>query len=309
MQTRERVPSASDGATSSLAGPQAAPRQFGAGGSNAERAGRLGLGQGAGESGAALQTGADVAAPAVGGLDGGKATPMAATGPTITVENFVESPDGAKDRTTVGLGETTWFTPETTGVKFSSSGGTGTMEKDGAYKWVAPATEGDHTITATDTTGTTTIKVKVVAPSAVKGTKTGEFTEGYSAGTHGAGMTLDLVLQPTTVNFQNLEWKEKQGAITGTGVMKGREPTIKHNPEWSTVGSKNEIKDTAEHHGFPKPWGAGTTVFEVEQHYRVGAKGTAKKIEPAVKQVHEIFGADGEAQERKAGAESNKRKP
>lgn len=286
------------------------PQQRAGASGNAARAERLGLGsgQGAGETGPVTQSAGDLAAPSVAIPAGPQAKPAAATGPTITIENFVQSPDGSKDRKTVGLGEVTYFTPEFTGVKFSSSGGTGSMEKDGTYKWVAPATAGDHTITATDDTGTTTIKMKVVAPTSVAGTKTSEYTAGYAAGSHGAGMYLDLILQPTAVNFQNLEWKEEQGPITGTGIMKGRELGIRHNPKWVSVGSKNEIKDTAEHHGFPKPWDAGTTEFDVEQHYRVGAKGTATKFD-TVKQVHEMFGKDGEAQERKAGAVSDKRTP
>lgn len=121
-------------------------------------------------------------------------------------------------------------------------------------------------------------------------------------------MLLELAFGPTDVSFANLGWLEKQGPITGKGIFEGRELGIRHNAEWSLMGGKNEIHDTAENNGFPKPWNVGTCTFDIDEFYRVGKAGAATKID-TIKQVHEMYGTDGSATTSKAGETSDKRTP
>lgn len=225
----------------------------------------------------------------------------------LTVQNEFEDPSGKKtDRTTVGVGEISWISASVAGGTWSSSGGTGTLDQ-GDYKWTAPGTAGAVTITYTLNDKATTLTMNVVAPSGtVTGQKTGELDPG--AGVVGAGMTLDLVMSPLTVSFTNLGWIEEQGAISGTGSMSAAQPTIRHNTNWSKMGTNgnNEIADQAMLTWSEKA--PGTATYEIKQKYRAGASGTPTEY-ATLKQELEIFDAAGEAQVRKAGASSAKRKP
>jgi hypothetical protein len=277
----------------------------GGGPGNAWTAARSGESQGWGEDGDALSELGSVdeaPAPQADAVEGADAL---AGVPTLAIQNSQADPGGKTARTKVGVGEINWITPSVAGGTWSATGGKGTVDED-AWKWVAPEKPGNVSVTYTVGKASAVMVLTVVAPTTVTGTKTSEMS--FGAGEHGSGMTLDLVFGPTDVSFANLGWLEKQGAITGTDIFKGRELGIKHNEKWSLMGGNNEIKDTAESHGFPKPWGAGTCTFDIDEYYRVGSGGTEIKI-ATVQQVHTMAGSDGSATTSKAGATSASRKP
>jgi hypothetical protein len=226
--------------------------------------------------------------------------------PTVEVEN--EFPDLAKKdkaRTTVGVGEKAWFTTSLEGGKWSASGGKGKTD-DRGYEWVAPDIAGPCTIAYTLKNQSVTVTMTVVAPTDIRGQKTGEYA-GYQTGAQGSGMTLDLVTQPETVSFVNLGWHEKQGAISGTGVFAKKQPSIKHNPGWSLMEEGNDISDTAEMGGQEKPWSPGVATYHIKEMYRVGQG--AGKVYKVLVQEHEILDNEGTSVTRKAGQSSAPRKP
>jgi len=259
-----------------------------------------------GDAGAASE---DVVRPEQADGDGGAtAAPQGDTAAvTLSVQNEFEDPSGQKkDRTTVGVGENNWISASVEGGSWSSSGGTGALDQ-GDYKWTAPGAAGAITITYTLNNKATTLTMNVVAPTGtITGAKTGDIDPG--AGKVGAGMTLDLAMNPQTVSFTNLGWKEEQGTISGSGSMAATQPAITHNPSWSKMGTngKNEIADRAVFTWSQKA--AGKAIYAIKQKYRVGTSGTPTEY-ATLNQEFEVLDAEGSAVARKAGATSNPRKP
>ena len=106
-----------------------------------------------------------------------------------------------------------------------------------------PHSEDTATVTATVQGEKLTIGFEVIEPSGIKATQRGP--ESFPVGQVGAGMYLDIVLQPTTVSFYQLEIIEPAEATTGiTGYFTNHTPPTHAGngaDEWHPVGCDNKV--------------------------------------------------------------------
>ncbi len=147
------------------------------------------------------------------------------------------------DRTVVGIGEE---------VTFSSAGGeSGTWTVDGGTPatasgdklvWSAPATAGNFTIKLTVGDKTATKAMSSILPTSVKFAKTNDW--GPDADwMMGAGMDLDMELQPLTVSFTKISIREQPGGASNlSGYFTGSVGDISHHPTDGATLIRNNNK-------------------------------------------------------------------
>ena len=126
---------------------------------------------------------------------------------TLTSQVSCQARDDTNyDRTTLGVGETTtlYELPDETG--WSTTAGTLSATVGGATALTAPHAAATATVTATIRKVKLTIDFGVVEPSGISSTIRSR--DGFDYGQVGAGMQIDVVIQPTTVSFGNVEIEE-----------------------------------------------------------------------------------------------------
>lgn len=226
----------------------------------------------------------------------------------IVVTNDFEA-GGKFNRTTVGIGEPTSFSicspdGDVSVGTWSSSDGAGSSDEFG-FRWTA-SSNGATTITYTVGDLSESVVMSVVSPLAILGSKTGD--QGYPAGEHGAGMTLDLIFTPLSVSFEGVEVREEEVSCSLSGSFAGGRTPTSHNSSWTQLGSGNSIPDLAEHHGRDRQyWGPGSQTLGIQTHYRASNGGASGTISTTQKQA--MWNDQGTAQETKQGAASAVRTP
>jgi peptidoglycan hydrolase-like protein with peptidoglycan-binding domain len=144
--------------------------------------------------------------------------------PVVTSETIKSAPDGTPDtRTTVGVGERVRFTANTSGTWTVSHGHIIGLNTGSNIVWEAPPTATAPTITVTTPGGTRVIPMTVIAPNALS--MTVNRNDAIPAGTAGACMITDVVVNPLNVNFGRTQWLEVPGPATNvsgyfTGLLR-----------------------------------------------------------------------------------------
>jgi len=218
--------------------------------------------------------------PGVSAPETTRAGGTATTACAITNTATVHAPDGTPDsRTTIGACETIRFTLGGAVADWRATAGwPGGGRARATFDWAAPETSGTQTITATTPGGgTCSIDMSVVAPRDITVKKTGPVA--YAAGSAGAGMTLEMRLQPRNVNFGWLAIREDPRPATGvtgyfsTRAAAGADLSHHPNPDFERVGWNNIVCcDTAATVAGsltpPPAWADGTFNWVVPTRFR-----------------------------------------
>ncbi|HLP92144.1 MAG TPA: DUF4157 domain-containing protein [Nostocaceae cyanobacterium] len=210
---------------------------------------------------------------------------------TITSKTVNAAPDGSPNtRTNIGVGEQVQFTGSSSGT-WSFTGGTSVGSSNGAtFLWQAPATGGNVTITLTkptttpnpSTTPTTTsgnITMNVIAPTGLSMTKVSE--DSIPSGTAGAGMRLNITINPLNVCLGATELREIPGPatnITGYFTQIPAANLFHHpNPNYTPFNNNNTLCcDHAAGSGFPSPYSDGTFQWDIPNWYRLNNESSGR---------------------------------
>ena len=236
-----------------------------------------------------------------------------AQGPAITVTNGWANPAGAKDRTTVGIGELNSFVvSDIAGGSWKSADGKGKTVNSVTFQWTASAA-GKNIITYTAADKSTSIVTMTTeVPSSLSGKKDSDLT--FPSGTQGAGMELTVTVSPTTVSFQALELMEgtcNASAISGyfSSHAPGPHDAKAGAGKWRQVGTDNDVSDTADSSGWPSPWSKGSYTWSIPASWRLKGAKTSTAFSKNNDQVVDITGTDGTTIVTKLGAKTDPRNP
>lgn len=233
-------------------------------------------------------------------------TPQPTTPPNITSETIKSAPDGTADtRTTVGVGERVRFTADTSGTWTVSDGHIIGLNTGANIVWEAPAVAANPTITLTTPGGTRILNMTVIAPDALTMTVFG--SHAIAAGTAGACMVNDVVVNPRNVNFGRTQWLEVPGPATNVSGYFNQfsADTIFHNPnpDYLPFNDRNTgLRDHAAWHEVPAPFSFGTFDWVVPNRYKIdGEPDSQGRFFTNTTQEFVMF-ADGAMMIDKAGA-------
>jgi hypothetical protein len=222
---------------------------------------------------------------------------------TITSQTVVTVP-ADRSRTTIGVGEDVWLTvspgPATWSVDgegvFSSDSGTSVTFRAGRNA-------GTVVITAVGAGCSCPITFTVIAPSSVSMGRQPDTPIKHTNGRPDCGFLGQLLLQPDTVSFINLEVREKNSHCTADGFFLPfnnctHQPAGQTESAWFTMndcipgkGTPANLNDNI-YSGDPgtgPPFTVGTMVFPIDWEYRVWG-GPAQAL-PHFEQRHEVNAA------------------
>lgn len=200
--------------------------------------------------------------------------------PAVTSETIVSAPDGTSDtRTTVGVGERVRFTANTTGTWTVSDGHIIGLNTGSNIVWEAPAVASNPTITVITPGGTRVVPMTVIAPDALS--MTVNRNDAIPAGTAGACMITDVVVNPLNVNFGRTQWLEVPGPATNVSgyITQFAAATIFHhpNPDYLPFDDNNAgLQDHASWHAVPAPFSFGTFEWVIPNRYKVDGETDAQ---------------------------------
>ncbi len=147
------------------------------------------------------------------------------------------------DRSVVGIGEEVTFTGAggESGT-WTADGGTPTAASGNKFVWSAPGTAGNFTIKFTVGDKSATKAMSSILPTSVKFTKTNDW--GPDADwMMGAGMDLDMELQPLTVSFTKATIREQPGGASNvSGYFAAGKGDISHHPTADPTLIRNNNK-------------------------------------------------------------------
>jgi hypothetical protein len=193
--------------------------------------------------------------------------------PTIASQTVNAAPNGAPNtRTEIGVGEQVRFTGSASGT-WSMSGGTAVGVTSGTtFLWKAPEVGGSVTITLTNGSNTATTTMNVIAPTSLSMTKRSE--DSIPAGTAGAGMLLNVTINPLNVCLGETQLLEVPGPATNiTGYFtQFSATTLKHNPSpnYTPFGDNNTLCcDHAALNGLSSPFSNGTFQWDIPNKYKL----------------------------------------
>jgi peptidoglycan hydrolase-like protein with peptidoglycan-binding domain len=200
--------------------------------------------------------------------------------PVVTSETIKSAPDGTPDtRTTVGVGERVRFTANTSGTWSVSDGHIIGLNTGSNIVWEAPAVATAPTITVTTPGGTRVMPMTVIAPNALA--MTVNRNDAIPAGTAGACMITDVVVNPLNVNFGRTQWLEVPGPATNVSGYFNQfaAATIFHNPnpDYLPFNDNNSgLRDHASWHAVPAPFSFGTFEWVVPNRYKIDGESDAQ---------------------------------
>ena len=209
------------------------------------------------------------------------ADPAAPAGsPTIKSVTTATPASGAKEnRWTVGVGEEVTFSA--TGGEsgdWTASGGKETTGTGPSLVWHAPGTAGQFTIKLKTAKGEATKSIAVVVPTGVKFTIYKEYGPDRD-NWMGAGMWLDMQLDPLNVSFNNVTIKEKPGGAHGlSGYFHGQsklDHAPKAKPTQILESNKADTQDDARlmdtsEDSWPRPIQVGSMSWDIPHLYTAG---------------------------------------
>ncbi len=206
--------------------------------------------------------------------------PPATAPPVVTSETIKSAPDGTPDtRTTVGVGERVRFTANTSGTWTVSDGHIIGLNTGSNIVWEAPPTATAPIITVTTPGGTRAIPMIVIAPNALS--MTVNRNDAIPAGTAGACMITDVVVNPLNVNFGRTQWLEVPGPATNVSGYFNQfaAATIFHhpNPDYLPFNDDNAgLRDHASWHAVPAPFSFGTFEWVIPNRYKIDGESDAQ---------------------------------
>lgn len=215
-----------------------------------------------------------------GGTPPTPVTPQPATPPNITTETVKAAPDGtANTRTIVGVGEHVRLRSDTSGTWTVSHGRIIGLNTGSSILWEAPAIGSSATITVTAPGGSSTVPITVIAPNVL--TMTVNRHDPIPAGTAGACMILDVVVNPRHVNFGRTQWLEVPGPATNvTGYFnRFSAATIFHNPNPNYLpfnDNNSGLQDHAAWHAVPAPFSFGTFDWVIPNRYKIDGEADSR---------------------------------
>ncbi|MBA3459617.1 MAG: DUF4157 domain-containing protein, partial [Deltaproteobacteria bacterium] len=208
------------------------------------------------------------------------AAPAAAAALHLKATTTASAASGGTDRWTVGVGEEVKF--EAIGGEtgdWTASGGTPATGNGASLLWNAPGTAGQFTIKLKTTGGEATRSVAVIQPSGVKFTVYDTYGPA-SDDMMGAGMRLDMSLDPLNVSFNKIKIREKPGGAHGlTGYFRTVNADLSHNPESAETSVREDNKtgkwDDAHlmddrSDPWPKPLQVGSMTWDIPYLYTAG---------------------------------------
>lgn len=235
-------------------------------------------------------------------------SPGSTTG-DLKIEPWTTADGGT--RTTVGVGEKMEFHCSMDGTSWSSTGGTNGRTKKvkgraDIFQWTAPKAGATVTITAKKGAQTGTIAIRVVEPTGVTATRTGE----HDLPGAGAGMTLSFAFNPSGADFSRCQWyEEPRNATNKTGYFSKHTPPNHDRAHgagrWIYM---NEATDTASFGTTTTPYEAGSYDWVVPTKWRVIGTTDSNDLVTTT-QHHEIKDASGTAFVSKHGVTSPDQAP
>lgn len=240
---------------------------------------------------------------------------------TITSKTVKTSPTD-RTRTKIGVGEEVELTVSPGPATWAFTAGTGKLSPGGSktkVTYTADDKDATVTITATGTGCSCTITFTVVKPSSWKMKQKSGTNLRHTDKRPDCGWKGTLYVQPTDVNFYNIEVREKDSQYDGSGSYKGYKgdwhgnyAAPKRVSAWITITTHSDTDgsgwsgvDTV-YTGDPgsgvtnaaPPFKVGKGYFPITMQWRVGT-GTAKDF-TATRQEDEIF-STGKCESRKGG--------
>ncbi len=201
---------------------------------------------------------------------------------TVTIKSTTtaKAASGGSERYTVGVGEEVKF--EAVGGEsgdWTASGGTPGTTTGPSLLWNAPGSAGQFQIQLKVGASVATKSVAVILPTGVKFTVHGTYGPD-SDDMMGAGMELDMQLEPLTVSFTKATIREKPGGAHGlTGYFKNVQADLSHKPSAgpTQVRDNNKTGSYDDAHlmddkndPWPKPLKVGSMQWDIPYLYSAG---------------------------------------
>lgn len=210
-----------------------------------------------------------------------KADPAAAA-KTLTLKSTTtaQASSGGSERYIVGVGEEVKF-EEAGGATgdWTATGGTPASGSGPSLLWNAPGTAGQFEIKLKTPDGVATKSVAVVLPTGVKFTVYDTYGPDRDE-MMGAGMRLDMQLEPLTVSFNKITIREKPGGAHGlTGYFKNVQEDLAHKPDSGATKIREDNKagswDDAHlmdrtDNPWPRPLQVGSMAWHIPYLYSAG---------------------------------------
>ncbi len=256
-------------------------------------------------------------APAAPAGQAAPAPAAAASGPlSIKSNTTATAAAGANDRYTVGVGEEVTFSSSTgESGDWTASGGTPTTATGPSLVWNAPGKAGQFTIQLKVGTSVATKSVAVITPTGVVFTVSSTYGPS-SPDMMGAGMELDMQLQPLHVSFTKATIREQAGGAHAlSGYFKNVKADLSHKPttEPTTIRDDNKTGSYDEAYlmdnsadPWPKPLQVGSMTWHIP--YLYSAAGVTDASFAIVAQTMGIVDSKGTVTVTK-GAASTSRTP
>jgi glucodextranase-like protein len=220
------------------------------------------------------------------------------------------------ERTTLGVAEQVVaridpVPPSSLIIGWSASQGTVSQPFGSSATFTAPSSAGSATLSAAIRGEKCTINFGIIQPSSVTASRRGLQT--FTRGTVGAGMFIDVLMQPTTVSFYRVEVMEPSEATTGiTGYFVDHPPPSHAGngaDKWHGVACGNLITDIdfdhAESHGWLVGQAGGYT-WPIHPIWHTLDSADTHSLSGWTDQVH-ILGSDGTMTVNKFGLSVTRR--
>ena len=209
--------------------------------------------------------------------------PTPPTPVTITSATVKAAPSGAANtRKEVGVGEVVDFTASAAGTWKASHGEPTAGAPSTTFRWTAPATAVNVTITLTSGTQTVADAIKVVAPTSISMRKLSSHTSLVGVG--GACMRNEVKFGPNNVCLGATQWFEVPGppsGITTPGFFdKFSAATLHHNPTTFYIPmNDSNILEGSDHcawHTTPGPYTDGSFTWVIPNRYKLDGEPDSK---------------------------------
>ncbi len=207
-------------------------------------------------------------------------TPTPGTAPTVTSQTIAIAPDNSPDnRTTVGVGERVLFSSDIAGTWTVTEGHIIGINNGQTMVWEAPPIASSPTITLTTASGAQSMNFTVIAPDSL--TMIVGNHDPIAAGTAGACMITNIIVNPLTVNFGRTQWLEVPGPATNvTGYFnRFSAAQLRHhpNPQYLPFDDMNTgLTDHASFHEVPAPFSDGTFEWVIPNRYKIDGEPDAQ---------------------------------
>lgn len=198
-------------------------------------------------------------------------------------------------------------------ITWSATGGSVSVVHSNATKFTAPSNAVPASVTMEYRGVSYTTNFTVFQPSGIKATLHGQ-PDAFAIGTVGAGMRMDVVLQPTNVSFYRVQIIEpaanatnKQGCFTNT--VPPNHDQDHGAGAWHAAASSNLVVDGVFDHASSYGWSigqAGSYTWPISPFWRVVGSTDSHALSGWTDQVHSLA-SDGTMTVEKLGHQVRRR--